>query len=75
MGDFQAQLFNHVLQRSYATTDAWPKKFAATVIGGGPAGMAVVGNLLEQQKGPVLWLDEGLFGGGRLHRRYRSVPS
>lgn len=75
MGDFQAQLLNHVLQRSYATTDARPERFGATVIGAGPAGVAVVGNLLEQQKGPVLWLDERLFGGGRLHRHYRSVPS
>ncbi|RAL67018.1 hypothetical protein DID88_007798 [Monilinia fructigena] len=35
-------------------------------------------NLLEQKKGPVLWVDNAplkLFGGGRLHKAYREVPS
>ncbi|PBP23276.1 hypothetical protein BUE80_DR006071, partial [Diplocarpon rosae] len=39
-----------------------------------PAGIAVVGNLLEQKKGPILWVDHQLQG-GRLNKYYREVPS
>ena len=49
------------------------KKFGAVVVGAGPAGIAVVGNLLEQKKAPILWVDD-LFQGGRLNRYYRKVP-
>lgn len=48
-------------------------KYQAVVVGAGPAGIAAVGNLLEQEKGPVLWVDE-LFSGGRLNQYYREVP-
>ncbi|ROW07364.1 hypothetical protein VMCG_03746 [Cytospora schulzeri] len=50
------------------------RKYEAVVVGAGPGGIGVVGNLLELQKGPILWVDE-LFDGGRLNKRYREVPS
>ncbi|EXJ78578.1 hypothetical protein A1O1_08979 [Capronia coronata CBS 617.96] len=49
-------------------------KVKAVVVGAGPAGIAVVGNLLEQQKFPILWIDDQ-FDGGRLNKFYREVPS
>lgn len=48
-------------------------KYAAVVVGGGPAGITVVGNLLEQKKTPILWVD-GKFEAGRVNRSYREVP-
>ena len=49
-------------------------KYAAVVVGAGPAGIAVVGNLLERQLGgKIVWIDP-FFEGGRLNRRYREVP-
>lgn len=49
------------------------KKYEAVVVGAGPAGVAVVGNLLEQKKAPILWVDHE-FQGGRLNKYYREVP-
>ena len=49
------------------------KGYEAVVIGAGPAGVAVVGNLLEQRKAPILWVDHA-FQGGRLNKFYREVP-
>lgn len=49
------------------------KKYEAVVVGAGPAGVAVVGNLLEQKKAPILWVDH-VFQGGRLNKYYREVP-
>lgn len=49
------------------------KKYQAVVVGAGPAGVAVVGNLLEQKKSPILWVDHA-FQGGRLNKYYREVP-
>ncbi|KAK4942566.1 hypothetical protein LTR10_017695 [Elasticomyces elasticus] len=49
-------------------------KYKAVVVGAGPAGIAVVGNLLEQHKAPLLWVDDD-FEGGRLNKCYRQVPS
>jgi alpha-1,3/alpha-1,6-mannosyltransferase len=43
------------------------------VVGAGPAGLAAVGNLLEQKKEPILWVDDQ-FRGGRLDKYYREVP-
>jgi hypothetical protein len=43
------------------------------VVGAGPAGIAVIGNLLEQKKAPILWVDDKLQG-GRLNKYYREVP-
>jgi hypothetical protein len=48
-------------------------KYSAVVVGAGPAGTAVVGNLLEQQTAPILWVDD-LFQSGRLNKCYREVP-
>lgn len=48
--------------------------YEAVVIGGGPAGITVVGNLLEQKVEPILWVDNA-FNGGRINRCYREVPS
>jgi heterodisulfide reductase subunit A-like polyferredoxin len=49
------------------------RKYEAVVVGAGPAGVAVVGNLLEQKKSPILWVSEA-FSGGRLDQYYREVP-
>ena len=48
-------------------------KYEAVVVGAGPAGIAVVGNLLEANRKPILWVDEQ-FSGGRLDQYYREVP-
>lgn len=50
------------------------RKYEALVVGAGAAGIGVVGNLLDQQKQPILWVDD-LFDGGRLNKFYREVPS
>ncbi|TVY41290.1 hypothetical protein LSUB1_G002225 [Lachnellula subtilissima] len=49
-------------------------RYRAVVIGAGPGGICAVGNLLEQKKSPILWVDN-LFQGGRLNQYYREVPS
>ncbi|KAL4911862.1 pyridine nucleotide-disulfide oxidoreductase-domain-containing protein [Aspergillus aurantiobrunneus] len=51
-----------------------PQKCAAVVVGAGPAGLAVVGNLLEKQLGNIVWIDP-YFQGGRVNQKYREVPS
>lgn len=50
------------------------RRYEAVVVGGGAAGIGVVGNLLELRQGPILWVDD-LFDGGRLNKHYREVPS
>ncbi|KAH8601433.1 pyridine nucleotide-disulfide oxidoreductase-domain-containing protein [Bisporella sp. PMI_857] len=60
--------------RSIATEAPVSTNFQAVVVGAGPAGVAVVGNLLEQKKFPILWVDRN-FHGGRLDAAYRRVPS
>ncbi|KAJ5092181.1 hypothetical protein NUU61_007051 [Penicillium alfredii] len=50
------------------------RKCAAVVVGAGPAGLAVVGNLLERQLGTIAWVDPS-FEAGRVNRKYREVPS
>ncbi|KAJ5200168.1 FAD-dependent pyridine nucleotide-disulfide oxidoreductase [Penicillium cf. griseofulvum] len=50
------------------------RKCAAVVVGAGPAGVAVMGNLLERQLGTIAWVDPS-FEGGRVHCKYREVPS
>lgn len=61
--------------RSFSSSVAaqMEKKYEAVVVGAGPAGIAVVGNLLEQKKSPILWVDH-VFQGGRLNKYYREVP-
>lgn len=49
------------------------RRCAAVVIGAGPAGVAVMGNLLERQLGTIAWIDPS-FEAGRVHRKYREVP-
>ncbi|KAL2004961.1 hypothetical protein VTN00DRAFT_2811 [Thermoascus crustaceus] len=52
-----------------------PVRCAAVVVGAGPAGLAVMGNLLERQLGgQIAWVDP-YFQAGRVNRRYREVPS
>ncbi|KKY19383.1 hypothetical protein UCRPC4_g04543 [Phaeomoniella chlamydospora] len=49
--------------------------YAAVVAGAGPAGLAVVGNLLEKNpNGKILWVDPD-FKGGRFSKQWREVPS
>ncbi|KAF2724738.1 hypothetical protein K431DRAFT_281689 [Polychaeton citri CBS 116435] len=63
------------LRNSTASTGpAWDGTYEAVVVGGGPAGITVVGNLLEQRIEPIFWVDER-FNGGRVNRCYREVPS
>lgn len=50
------------------------RKYEAVVVGAGAGGIGVVGNLLDQKKEPILWVDD-LFDGGRLNKFYREVPS
>ncbi|CRL29259.1 FAD-dependent pyridine nucleotide-disulphide oxidoreductase [Penicillium camemberti] len=50
------------------------RKCAAVVVGAGPAGVAVMGNLLERQLGAITWIDPS-FEAGRVHSKYREVPS
>lgn len=47
--------------------------YGAIVVGAGPAGLATVGTLLDEDVKPILWVDEK-FQGGRLNARYREVP-
>ncbi|RAH70834.1 uncharacterized protein BO66DRAFT_437788 [Aspergillus aculeatinus CBS 121060] len=54
---------------------AQPQRCAAVVVGAGPAGLAVVGSLLEKRLGgKIAWVDP-YFQGGRVNRKYREVPS
>lgn len=47
--------------------------YSAVVVGSGPSGLAVVGNLLEKhESGKVLWVDRH-FQGGRISSNYREV--
>ncbi|TQS33761.1 hypothetical protein Golomagni_05882 [Golovinomyces magnicellulatus] len=55
-------------------TDNVPHRYEAIVVGAGPAGIVVVGNLIEQMKTPILWVDDE-FQAGRLNKYYREVPS
>lgn len=49
------------------------QRCATVVVGAGPAGVAVVGNLLEKQPGAkIAWIDPS-FQAGRLCK-YREVP-
>lgn len=69
-------LQKNVARRGFATVSddtTTQKKYAAVVVGAGPAGITVLGNLLERKLGPVLWVDDG-FNGGRVNRSYREVP-
>lgn len=53
---------------------ALSQKCSAVVVGAGPAGVAVVGNLLEKQlSGKIAWVDPS-FQAGRVHQKYREVP-
>ncbi|GAB7343201.1 hypothetical protein MBLNU457_1268t1 [Dothideomycetes sp. NU457] len=68
---------NTAARRGFATVlddTTAQKRYAAVVVGAGPAGITVLGNLLERKLGPVLWVDDG-FNGGRVNRSYREVPS
>lgn len=48
-------------------------RFDVCVVGGGPAGLTLVGGALDNNKS-VLWIDESGFTGGRLQELYREVP-
>ncbi|KAL1616948.1 hypothetical protein SLS56_011215 [Neofusicoccum ribis] len=62
----------------YYSTSSSQRNYAAVVVGGGPAGITVVGNLLDQQAQlpaqRLLWVDPH-FRAGRVNSRYREVPS
>jgi cation diffusion facilitator CzcD-associated flavoprotein CzcO len=51
-----------------------PSPSKAIVIGAGPAGIAVVGNLLEGiPSGKIVWIDRS-FEGGSIGQLFREVP-
>lgn len=58
---------------SQVATGPGDVKYEAVVVGAGPAGIAAVGNLLEQKRAPILWVDDAM-NGGRLNKYYREVP-
>lgn len=62
----------------FRVTAALRRKAAvdAVVVGAGPAGLAVVGSLLQHlpQRHEQLWVDP-YFDGGRVNAKYRQVPS
>jgi NADPH-dependent 2,4-dienoyl-CoA reductase/sulfur reductase-like enzyme len=64
-------IFLGIRKMGFLTTTE--RKYEAVVVGAGPAGLAAVGNLLEQKKSPILWVSDS-FSGGRLDRYYREVP-
>ncbi|KAK9792936.1 putative FAD/NAD(P)-binding domain-containing protein [Seiridium cardinale] len=52
-----------------------PHRAAAIVVGGGAAGIAALGNLLERiESGTIAWIDPE-FQGGRIPCAYEEVPS
>jgi hypothetical protein len=60
---------------AYSTSAAGQQQVSAIVVGGGAAGIAVLGNLLEKiGNGKISWIDTE-FNGGRINRKYREVPS
>ncbi|WPH01761.1 Pyridine nucleotide-disulfide oxidoreductase [Acrodontium crateriforme] len=62
------------ISRSASTMSGPYAKYAAVVVGAGPAGVTCVGNLLERKVEPILWVDPS-FNGGRVNEKYREVPS
>lgn len=48
-------------------------EYCAVVVGGGPAGLTVVGNLMDNNLQRILWVDPS-FDGGRVNAKYRNVP-
>jgi len=65
----------NVAYRFYSTSQHLPPLSAsAVVVGAGPAGITVVGNLLEHDQRPLVWVDPS-FRGGRVNAQYREVPS
>ncbi|KAI2633204.1 pyridine nucleotide-disulfide oxidoreductase-domain-containing protein [Hypomontagnella submonticulosa] len=51
------------------------RQVTAVVVGGGPSGIAVVGNLLDIcPKSTIAWVDPH-FQGGRINAKYTEVPS
>lgn len=59
----------------YSTAAPRPDAVSAIVVGGGAAGIAVLGSLLERiDHGRIAWVDTE-FKGGRINRKYREVPS
>jgi len=77
MIEFRYPTLGHWCKRCYSskaeTSLTNDGRYEAVVVGAGPAGLAVVGNLLEQKRAPILWVDD-LFQGGRLNQYYREVP-
>ncbi|KAK9781732.1 putative Pyridine nucleotide-disulfide oxidoreductase-domain-containing protein [Seiridium cardinale] len=60
---------------AYSTAAARSQDVSAIVVGGGAAGIAVLGSLLEKMdQGKIAWVDTE-FKGGRINRKYREVPS
>jgi hypothetical protein len=56
-------------------TAMYGQRFSAAVIGGGAAGIAALGNLLEDGKtDPIAWVDTD-FRGGKVACSYDEVPS
>ncbi|KAI0200552.1 hypothetical protein F4808DRAFT_154615 [Astrocystis sublimbata] len=65
------------IHRFYSAAPSSPST-SAVVVGAGPGGITVVGNLLDQRaetdRRNLVWVDPH-FRGGRVNERYREVPS
>ncbi|KAK6438125.1 hypothetical protein LTR95_005670 [Oleoguttula sp. CCFEE 5521] len=68
------RLHRSSIVRQASVMDSPTQTYEAVVVGSGPAGITVVGNLLEQKLSPMLWVDKS-FSGGRINYAYREVPS
>ncbi|KAK6439057.1 hypothetical protein LTR95_004740 [Oleoguttula sp. CCFEE 5521] len=68
------RLHQPTISRQASVMDSPSQTYEAVVVGSGPAGITVVGNLLEQKLSPILWVDKS-FSGGRINYAYREVPS
>ncbi|KAI0517329.1 hypothetical protein F5B22DRAFT_635946 [Xylaria bambusicola] len=73
-----ACLASHSKYRFYSAASL--PSASAVIVGGGPGGITVLGNLLEHSaqlsadQGKLVWVDPQ-FQGGRVNLRYREVPS
>lgn len=66
-------LFLHIFIQGEGS-EGESKFYKWAVLGAGPAGIAVVGNLLDYHEHSIVWIDSD-FSGGELGKWYYNVPS